>query len=249
MPLHQPPRENSILFLYCRSGRLRMRFGVRRHTDSNVVLFGDEPVSSPGAGSNRNPSRSGASMKLNGRTSVWRDSKKQCIRCGEFKDPVLFVEPTRNTCKECRSLDRKIKQREYSKPAKSARRRLREEVLAAYGSACACCGERHEEFLAVDHIGNWGREHRKQGVPTTALYYYLKENNFPTDRFRLLCNNCNSSIGRYGYCPHNPLIRCPTGQELATAEKRRAAIAEAIIRHRKRAALSGPPSDASEGGK
>lgn len=78
--------------------------------------------------------------------------------------------------------------------------RIRKEVIKHYGGECACCGERHFEFLAIDHIDGGGRKHRKK--INTPLPYWLRKNGFPPG-FRILCHNCNMAIGRYGYCPHN----------------------------------------------
>jgi rubrerythrin len=84
------------------------------------------------------------------------------------------------------------------------RARLRAEVLAAYGGACACCQERRPEFLAVDHINGDGAAHRRElkSRAMAHLYNLLKKQGFPKDRFRLLCHNCNHARGLYGYCPH-----------------------------------------------
>lgn len=72
-------------------------------------------------------------------------------------------------------------------------------VLSHYGRSCTCCGENREEFLGIDHIGGGGRRHKKQ--IHNKLYPWLIRNNFPLE-FRILCHNCNQSIGAYGYCPH-----------------------------------------------
>jgi hypothetical protein len=81
--------------------------------------------------------------------------------------------------------------------------RLRQHVLAAYGHRCACCGETAAEFLAVDHVeGRGGEELKHLGVSGRGFYLWLKRRGFPRDRFRLLCHNCNSARGLYGYCPH-----------------------------------------------
>jgi predicted restriction endonuclease len=76
-------------------------------------------------------------------------------------------------------------------------------VLEHYGSRCACCGEAHQEFLCVDHINGGGNQHRKllHLMPGGQMYRWLIRNNFP-EGFRLLCWNCNSSLGMRGYCPH-----------------------------------------------
>lgn len=85
-------------------------------------------------------------------------------------------------------------------------RELRIEVLGHYSKGkmcCACCGEGHLEFLCIDHIDGGGVKHRKElGGGSTNLYQYLKNNSFPPG-YRVLCHNCNMSLGFYGYCPHS----------------------------------------------
>jgi hypothetical protein len=78
--------------------------------------------------------------------------------------------------------------------------KVRREVLAAYGGKCACCGEASEEFLTIDHINGRGNEERREFG--RATYVRLRKLGFPKDNYRLLCMNCNFSIGRKGYCPH-----------------------------------------------
>jgi hypothetical protein len=81
--------------------------------------------------------------------------------------------------------------------------RLKAQVFLAYGSVCACCGESDDRFLAMDHIFNDGREHRKSIGGSGAFYKWLKKNGFPKDRFQLLCWNCNIGKSRHGgVCPH-----------------------------------------------
>jgi hypothetical protein len=82
--------------------------------------------------------------------------------------------------------------------AKESDRKVRERCLKHYGKKCACCGEKHEEFLGIDHIEGGGTKHRKK---IHNLYRWLIRNRFPRG-FRLLCHNCNLSLGFYGYCPH-----------------------------------------------
>jgi len=67
---------------------------------------------------------------------------------------------------------------------------------------CECCGEDRIEFLAMDHVDGGGTKHKRQlQEDGSNLYRWLIENNFPKG-FRVLCHNCNSSLGYYGYCPH-----------------------------------------------
>lgn len=88
----------------------------------------------------------------------------------------------------------------------------RAEVLAAYGATCDCCGERELRFLCVDHVNGDGASHRKQlgagnknalAAGSAKFYRWLKKNDFPKDRFRLLCHNCNIASGTKGVCPHS----------------------------------------------
>ena len=81
-------------------------------------------------------------------------------------------------------------------------RKRRLEVIEHYGAECACCGERRIQFLAVHHLDGGGIEHRKEiRSQYLNIYNYLVQNDFP-DGYGIMCHNCNSSYGFYGYCPH-----------------------------------------------
>ena len=93
-----------------------------------------------------------------------------------------------------------IKQRVYSNL--KARRLARLDCIEHYSkgkNCCNCCGEKHLEFLAIDHIHGGGNKHRK--TLKEYLPLILKRQNYPKG-YRVLCHNCNNSIGFYGYCPH-----------------------------------------------
>ena len=78
----------------------------------------------------------------------------------------------------------------------------------SYGGKCECCGEAHREFLTIDHVNGDGAAHRRAiGGKGRRLYVAIKAEGFPQDRYRLLCLNCNISLGFYGYCPHHPELR------------------------------------------
>jgi hypothetical protein len=71
-------------------------------------------------------------------------------------------------------------------------RRERATVLAAYGGMCACCGETSQAFLCIDHVLNdGGEERRTEWASGAGLYRKLIKCGFPTDRYQLLCYNCN----------------------------------------------------------
>lgn len=84
--------------------------------------------------------------------------------------------------------------------------KVRSQVLLAYGSKCACCQEDRREFLAIDHINGGGYQHRKALKLSSGsqFFYWLRREGFPPG-FRVLCHNCNFSLGRYGYCPHGAI--------------------------------------------
>jgi hypothetical protein len=144
-----------------------------------------------------------------------------CPNCGLLK-PIVPRRGRRRTgeraqwCADCRQAYRRARQRvwrreRYAQQPDLARARAkawwenrRTEVLLAYGHACDCCADAAREFLAVDHIGGGGNQHRKRERLTSSRKFYgwLKRQGFPRDRFRLLCHNCNFAIGLYGYCPH-----------------------------------------------
>jgi len=76
------------------------------------------------------------------------------------------------------------------------------EVLNHYGNnnpKCECCGKNNTNILCVDHIEGNGNIHRK--LINTNLIKWIIKNHFPKG-FKVLCENCNKSIGLYGYCPH-----------------------------------------------
>ena len=82
------------------------------------------------------------------------------------------------------------------------REEQKRQLVAGYGGMCACCGEKRLEFLSIDHVNGGGTAHRKSFSGNTAsLYRSVISRGFPPE-FRVLCYNCNLSIGFRGYCPH-----------------------------------------------
>jgi hypothetical protein len=110
------------------------------------------------------------------------------------------------------------RKKDYSR---ASRRRLKMEVLHAYGGehpACACCGESTPEFLAIDHLNGGGKNHRDNLIRSgTNMYAWLKREGFPPG-FQVLCHNCNCALGYYGACPHRPkVVRVVTRRPRRTA--------------------------------
>lgn len=144
-----------------------------------------------------------ASRRSNRRQYVKKQRLGLCVKCG---DPDRKPEPGFALCTVCRSksLDRYYDNRESQLSAQQKyMRRLRVAAITAYGGpTCACCGDMHEEFLTIDHEQGMGSQHRKEiGRGGHTFYLWLQRNKYPRG-FRVLCMNCNFSIGIRGYCPH-----------------------------------------------
>lgn len=95
--------------------------------------------------------------------------------------------------------ENKDQQAEYQRRYSSE---LLAEVLAHYGTTCACCGS--TDWPTIDHINGDGGEHRRElfGTDKAAgrqFYRWLIRNGFP-DGYQTLCFPCNSSKGRTGGC-------------------------------------------------
>lgn len=93
----------------------------------------------------------------------------------------------------------------FRQKSKEGQLKLRYEILSHYSNGtpiCKCCGENEFKFLSIDHVFNDGAEERKRIGNNVQLLYWIKRNNFPPDRYQVLCYNCNLAKGFYGSCPH-----------------------------------------------
>jgi hypothetical protein len=143
-----------------------------------------------------------------------RNKKRILVRQHQYV--ATHKEKHRATCKRWAKKNKKKMAAYYSRwrkenhekvrlKDKKYRDGLRDECFVAYGNKCACCGETHKEFFAMDHKAGGGHAHRKsekmlqQGC---GIHMWLKKHGYPKD-FQILCHNCNSSRGYFGYCPHD----------------------------------------------
>lgn len=124
--------------------------------------------------------------------------KRKCSRCKKEKPIADFGRgKTRKDglatwCKDC-----------HNKYSRKYYQVLRIKVLEHYGGTppkCACCGESHIEFLVIDHIEGGGTNHRSR-MKNQSIGLWLRTNSYPKG-YRVLCHNCNSAFGFFGYCPH-----------------------------------------------
>lgn len=144
----------------------------------------------------------------------WRENlKKDPIRYAKF---LMRVKRWRKNC----TPEQKAKYKESSikwhlkhpgihgEYHKTYARKLKQQIIDAYGKKCKCCQEQRFEFLALDHINGGGTQQRKKlHLGGTQFYKWIRQHNFPQGSLRILCHNCNQSFGAYGYCPHNPSFR------------------------------------------
>ena len=131
-------------------------------------------------------------------------SRDLCKECNKRPVEIAYKNKAgkiyyRDICWKCRSLNNP----NYNQHYKNYQKKLKEEVLNAYGNQCECCKENNPLFLTIDHINGEGNKHRKiVGSGGYKMYRWIKKNNFPKE-FRILCFNCN--CGRQlnnGICPH-----------------------------------------------
>jgi len=118
-------------------------------------------------------------------------------------------------CHKTYQLEHYYKHRERRCAALRQRNReLRQELVAAYGGRCACCGVEGWQFLTIDHVDGEGTEHRaalkNQG---RAIYRWLRARGYPQEGFQILCWNCNQAKYAFGICPHAERRQTETGTE------------------------------------
>lgn len=100
-------------------------------------------------------------------------------------------------------LDNKVR---YRDAHRDYRRRLRLEMIEAYGGSCSCCGENELAFLSLEHLNGDGKAHRLQFGErgnSDGVVRDLKRRGWPRDGYTILCFNCNMGKAvNGGVCPH-----------------------------------------------
>lgn len=107
-------------------------------------------------------------------------------------------------CEKCSASESMLSKKPSYKDGRAKIRQVNKaKVINAYGSKCICCGVSDLAFLTIDHVNRYNGVGPRGGNP---LYLWIIKNNFPPD-FRILCMNCNHSLGHFGYCPHSDLLQ------------------------------------------
>jgi len=124
--------------------------------------------------------------------SVWRNKNKEHIK-------------KRNAEHYARRSEDPAWTEQRRKAVKKSRDKYRLAVIMAYGGLiCSCdhhgkpCGPHPIEFLVIDHIN--GQNKDVDARCGHVFYRKLKNLGYPPG-FRVLCHNCNHSLGVQGYCP------------------------------------------------
>jgi len=111
-------------------------------------------------------------------------------------------------CKKCCNLNVKKNSNKIENKIKAVNKRAirKKEVITYYGGKCECCGIDNITLLSIDHIKGGGNIERKNLHISAGqqFYLWLKTNNYPIG-YRVLCYNCNCSLGYYKYCPHTQI--------------------------------------------
>lgn len=140
-----------------------------------------------------------------------RREVRKCANCGKDFTVALWEQRThqgigkRFCSPACGFVNRRDEFGDDQKArAKEWRLRLRQEMIAAYGGKCACCGEHREAFLTLDHVGGRTPEnHPWPKMAGTGIYTKLKKLGWPQTIYRCLCYNCNCAMARGNSCPHD----------------------------------------------
>lgn len=126
---------------------------------------------------------------------------KQCTACHQEKPDSEFYKNGRYLRSRCKDCLRPV----LTQAKKERERRNRLTALIHYSGSppqCVCCGDANIEFLTFDHINGGGSKHRKEIYTGGGSFVrWLRNNGYPKE-YRVLCYNCNTSLGLHGYCPH-----------------------------------------------
>lgn len=154
----------------------------------------------------RNGKKANGEPRYQYRCAPWMRTKKQKWNAYQRKRNIERRAKRLCLCCQSPTFKASLCERCYTRAAANARsnyRKIRIEVLSAYGGKCTCCGEAETRFLTVDHVNNDGASRRRNSKEIgTSFYLRLRREGYPLT-YQVLCYNCN--CGRAlngGVCPH-----------------------------------------------
>ena len=133
-----------------------------------------------------------------------------CGRCRLIKAATEFPrvkQDGRAYCTDCRQAARLEANRQERSSRRDRMRRLRGQVVEAFGGRCEChgCLVTTPEFMTITHA--FDRNDRKiYSVEEATLrpchfWELMVKKRFPRDRYRMLCHNCKTARQQDGACP------------------------------------------------
>jgi hypothetical protein len=133
---------------------------------------------------------------------------KICGKCEKSKPLSAFARRGRgyqSMCRECFSIYSAENRERLAETQRIWYRKIKMQVIEAYGGACACCGESNPAFLCLDHVNNDGAAWKRADLLSRSLWHWTWKQECPED-IQLLCANCNMAKHfNPGGCPHRPL--------------------------------------------
>jgi hypothetical protein len=117
--------------------------------------------------------------------------------------PDSLKEEYQLLCHNCNNLESHKMYKHQRKDIK-----LWQDALKIFGP-CKCCQDADINHLCIDHIHGGGNKLRKQekhkeptGKELLKKFEYMDWPENLKETYRLLCFNCNLSLGLRKYCPH-----------------------------------------------
>lgn len=134
--------------------------------------------------------------------------KSRCELCIKKIKKIKEKRQKEGLCRECNTfISDGVRCESCTKNIARSLIKLRKKALNGLGGVCSCCGETEFLFLQIDHINNDGHIDRKNGINSQQLARKVIRENYPSDKYQILCANCN--IGKHlngGTCPHQSSI-------------------------------------------
>jgi hypothetical protein len=115
-----------------------------------------------------------------------------------------FPEGYQILCHNCNQIKRIENISVVNNSYKKYRDKIRNLMLQKYSNGdiqCKCCKIKDIRCLTFHHVRGGGAQ-EKVREKYSSLSIYLYKNNISLFDIEILCQNCNKSIGHYGYCPH-----------------------------------------------
>lgn len=130
--------------------------------------------------------------------------KRTCSKC--LRDAKKYYEKNKATRAAKLRAWAKANPERLKEVNKLRARKLKQDVINAYGKVCRCCLEANITFLCLDHVNGGGLKHRNELRATSSgqFYSYLRAHKYPMDPpLQVLCYNCNQGKQiNGGVCPH-----------------------------------------------